>query len=246
MRGRRASDTITGGVENNDISNFTIFPAPLCISNPQGGTLPQERVAVYVDGFNLFYGMRSKGWRRYYWLDLQKLAENLLRSHQRLETIRYFTASLFHDSDDAGKATRQATYLEALQTLSCLSIHHGYFQPQEIKCRKCGNVWRTYEEKMTDVNISVTLLNDAQDDLFDTAMIISADSDLVGPVEAVLQRYPEKRVIAAFPPDRKSKHLRQVANASFTIGRNKLRDSQLPDEVTRADGFVLRRPASWT
>ena len=29
-----------------------------------------RRVAVYVDGFNLYYGLRSKGWRRYYWLDL--------------------------------------------------------------------------------------------------------------------------------------------------------------------------------
>ena len=30
-----------------------------------------RRVAVYVDGFNLYYGLRSKGWRRYYWLDLR-------------------------------------------------------------------------------------------------------------------------------------------------------------------------------
>ena len=29
-----------------------------------------ERVSVYVDGFNLYYGLRSRGWRRYYWLDL--------------------------------------------------------------------------------------------------------------------------------------------------------------------------------
>ena len=57
---------------------------------------------------------------------------------------------------------------------------------------------------MTDVNISVALLGDAQDDLFDTAMIVSADSDLVGPVQAVLRRYPEKRVLIAFPPRRVS------------------------------------------
>ena len=99
---------------------------------------------------------------------------------------------------------------------------------------------------MTDVNISVALLNDAHDDLFDTALVISADSDLVGPIQSVLTRHPDKRVITAFPPSRKSKHLRQVVSASFTIGRNKLRDSQFPDEVMRGDGFVLRRPAFWT
>ena len=42
-----------------------------------------RRVAVYVDGFNLYYGLRSKGWRRYYWLDLRSLSEQLLRPGQR-------------------------------------------------------------------------------------------------------------------------------------------------------------------
>ena len=207
--------------------------------------MPRERVAVYVDGFNLFYGMRDRGWSRYYWLDLVKLAENLLRPAQSLEVVRYFTASLISDSNDTGKEARQRTYLDALETLPSFSIQLGYFQPQRFQCPKCGDVRRTYEEKMTDVNISVALLNDAQDDLFDTAMVISADSDLVGPIQSVLARYPNKRVIAAFPPDRKSKHLREVVNASLTIGRNKLRDSQLPNRLTRADGFVLRRPATW-
>ena len=208
--------------------------------------MPKERVAVYVDGFNLFYGMKARRWRRYYWLDLVKLSENLLRPSQTLQVVRYFTASLIPDRSDSGKDARQRTYLDALETLPNLSTQLGYFQPQRSQCPNCGKVRQTYEEKMTDVNISVALLNDAQDNLFDTAMIISADSDLVGPIQSVLTRYPDKRVIAAFPPDRKSKHLRQVVNASFTIGRNKLRDSQLPNNVTRADGFVLKRPPSWT
>ena len=208
--------------------------------------MPKARLAVYVDGFNLFYGMRTRGWKRYYWLDLQKLAENLLRPHQSLVASRYFTASLIRDSNDAGKWSRQKIYLEDLETLSDLSIHYGYFQPQEVKCSNCGNLRQTYEEKMTDVNISVALLNDAHDNLFDTAMIISADSDLVGPVQAVLERYPTKRVVVAFPPKRSSFNLRQVANAHFFIGQDKLRRSQLPDQVTRSDGFVLRRPSFWT
>ena len=197
-------------VANYDISDFTTSATPRRASNHLGATLPKERVAVYVDGFNLIYGMRSKGWRRYYWLDLKKMVENLLRSNQTLQTIRYFTANLFDDSGDVGKASRQATYLEAIQTLSCLSIHLGYFQPQEVVCRKCGNIWRTYEEKMTDVNISVALINDAHDNLFDTAMIISADSDLVGPIRpGPLSRQtsdrslPTRPKIETPPPSRK-------------------------------------------
>ena len=205
-----------------------------------------QRVAVYVDGFNLYYGIKQSGWRRYYWLDLCRLGESLLRPNQQLQVVRYFTARVYPDHDDHGKRDRQTTYLEALETLDDLSIYYGHFQPKRRSCFNCGSVWQSYEEKMTDVNISVALLNDAQDDLFDTAMIISADSDLVGPVQSVLDRYPSKRVIAAFPPNRKSKHLRQVVTASFTIGRDKLRNSQLSDEVTRSDGYDLERPASWS
>ena len=36
-----------------------------------------SRVILYVDGFNLYFGLRSKGWRKYYWLDLVHLARVL-------------------------------------------------------------------------------------------------------------------------------------------------------------------------
>ncbi len=98
---------------------------------------------------------------------------------------------------------------------------------------------------MPDVNIAVELLNDAADDAFDTALIVSADSDLTAPVEAVRQRYPRKRVVIACPPDRQSKRLESVAHAYFRIGRKKFHDSQFPYEVVKPGGFVLRRPPSW-
>lgn len=82
--------------------------------------------------------------------------------------------------------------------------------------------------KKTDVKIAVQLLNDTQDNKFDTAIIISADSDLAPPIETVLQRYQCKRVIAAFPQIRRSDQLRIFATAYLTIGRKKLR-MQVPN-----------------
>ena len=51
-----------------------------------------QRMIAYIDGFNLYYGLRAAGWRRYYWLDLRRLAENLLRPGQTLAAVRYFSA----------------------------------------------------------------------------------------------------------------------------------------------------------
>ena len=155
-----------------------------------------QRVSVYVDGFNLYYGLKSKGWRRYYWLDLRRLAENLLQFGQQLMTVRYFTARVIRLADDPEQSERQQTYLEALEMLTDLYIHYGYFLPKRVLCHQCGAIRETYEEKMTDVNIAVELMGDAQDDAFDTAIVISGDSDLAGPIEAIRRRYREKRVIA--------------------------------------------------
>ena len=205
-----------------------------------------QRVSVYVDGFNLYYGLKSKGWRRYYWLNLRRLAENLLKPGQRLTLIRYFTARVFPKADDPEQHERQKTYLEALETLPDLLIHYGYFLPKSGTCPRCGTVRETYEEKMTDVNLAVELLGDAQDNTFDTAIIISGDSDLYRPVEAVRSRYSQKRVIVAFPPNRISLQLRQAAAASFVIGRDAFRDSLLPEQVVKADGYALAKPPQWS
>ena len=205
-----------------------------------------ERVAVYIDGFNLYYGMRSKGWQRYYWLDLRSLSSRFLRPYQKLEMVRYFTAKVVYLDRHPEQQRNQHTYLEVLATLPDLEIHYGYFLGKRRTCRSCGRSSSTYEEKMTDVNIAVQLLGDAQDDVFDTAIVISADSDLTGPVKAVRSRYPRKKVIVAFPPSRHSNDLAHSATGSTYIGRDKLRDSQFPDQVHKPDGRILTRPSNWS
>ncbi len=98
---------------------------------------------------------------------------------------------------------------------------------------------------MTDVNIATHLLLDAFDDRFDTAIVISGDSDLSPPIRAVLSRFPAKRVVVAFPPKRHSAQLSQTASAYLTIGEGKLKQSQLPDQVALPGGHTVLRPAKW-
>lgn len=77
--------------------------------------MPPKRRAFYIDGFNLYFGLKAKGWRKYYWLDLQKLCSKFLLPHEELAKIRYFTARI--SGPDKGKISRQGTYLEVLETL---------------------------------------------------------------------------------------------------------------------------------
>ncbi len=203
------------------------------------------RLTAYIDGFNLYYGLRSKGWHSYYWLDIHRLVENLLQPGQRLVAVHYFTARIASRRGNHNKRRRQMTFLEALETLPGVRLHYGHFLVKPRECFECGATWEIFEEKMTDVNIAVQLLGDAQDDVFDTALVVSGDSDLTKPVQAVRTRYPDKRIVMAFPPDRTSVQLCKAATAAFVIGRKKLKDSQLPDRIVKSGGHVLTRPREW-
>jgi hypothetical protein len=201
-----------------------------------------ERVITYIDGFNLYFGLREGGFRRFLWLDLVGMSTRLLRPSQKLVQSKYFTARVASPPD---KQRRQSVYLEALGTLPDLQIFYGKYQLNRRQCRNCNYTDSVPSEKMTDVNIAVELLTDAFQDHFDTALLISADSDLRGPIEAVLRLFPTKRVVVAFPPKRNSAELMRVASAYLRIGRAALAGSQFSDEVTKSDGYVLRRPTPW-
>ena len=156
--------------------------------------------------------------------------------------MKYFTSRISSPED---KRKRQTNYLEALGTLPNLDIYEGKFLDKPRECFGCHKTWMDHEEKMTDVNIATQLLLDAFDDKFDTALVISGDSDLVPPILAIRQRFPAKRIVAVFPPSRSSIHLRNACHAAYPIGRANLAASIFPDEVTKPNGYVLKRPPSW-
>jgi uncharacterized LabA/DUF88 family protein len=200
------------------------------------------RVIAYIDGFNLYFGIKSKGWRDCYWLNLAELGRRLLIPSQSLAFTHYFTSRI--NSPDA-KRKRQATYLEALATLPQFTTHFGHYLAKTLRCNACGATWIKHDEKMTDVNIATQLLTDAFTDQFDTALVISADSDLVGPVRRVHELFPTKRVVVAFPPDRFSATLQKVAYKILHIERHHLTASVFPDQIPKPGGFVLQRPKEW-
>ncbi|MGN6243714.1 MAG: NYN domain-containing protein [Motilibacteraceae bacterium] len=198
---------------------------------------------AYVDGFNLYNGLKEKHGRRFMWLDLQGLTEKLLQPDQTLIEVKYFSARVRNSPDSA---MRQDIYLNALRA-ACdrLEIIEGRFQEKTLTCKKCGHSRTSYEEKETDVSIAVSLVEDAALDRYDTAVIISADSDLCPAVRSARRLGADRRFVAAFPPRRVSDELRKTVDASFTIADQKLRSSLLDATITGASGKIYTRPTTW-
>jgi uncharacterized LabA/DUF88 family protein len=185
--------------------------------------------------------MVEAGFIHYKWLNVKKLVLSLLQPNQELVEVKYFTSRVNNNPD---KQKRQSTYLDALESID-VKIIYGHYQNGTEECNRCGNVWKSAKEKMTDVNIATSIIVDGFKDEYDMAMLISGDSDLTPPIKSIHDLFKNKRVFIAFPPKRHNNSMSIVAKGSLTIGRKKLLDAQFNDEVISKSGFKLTIPNEW-
>lgn len=201
---------------------------------------------VYVDGFNLYYGA-VRG-TRYKWLDIAKLCQILLPS-DNIGSIKYFTAKVSALPGDPGQPIRQQLYLRALGTIPNVSIVYGHFLTHSVPMPIAGSnpaKWvkvRKTEEKGSDVNLATYLLHDGFKGLYDTAVIISNDSDLREPVRVVRQVL-NLPVGIINPHETHSKELQQYATFVRRIRRSHLAASQLLPTLFDTQG-KFNKPAEW-
>lgn len=219
---------------------------------PGGSVLPgflfpeenyMNRTIFLFDGFNLYHALQDNpNYHKYKWLDLRRLAQLFLRKSEQLEGIYYFTSLVPWSAD---KQNRHKNYIRALRHNDIKPIY-GAFRRRTKKCRaKCRLEFVTYEEKMTDVNIAVHLLRWAMEDKFDTAVLITGDSDLVPAVEVVKDLLADKRINLIIPIGRKAKLLKVVCDENFKLKEKHLASSQFPDIIDLGSGVAITRPPTW-
>jgi uncharacterized LabA/DUF88 family protein len=205
---------------------------------------------VYIDGFNFYYGAVAK--TPYKWLDFKLLLQNLLSPKHKILKIKYFTA-LITGKIDPNAPVRQKTYLRALQKyIPELSVYYGTFNSHDvIKPLACRNKKFTKpffvpiiktEEKGSDVNLAVHLLNDAWLNEFDCAVVVSNDSDLVESLKIVKNQLKKK--IGIINPRNKTpaRELMKYSNFHKKVRKGVLKISQLPDPIPDT---TIKKPKIW-
>lgn len=212
-------------------------------------------VAAYVDGFNLYYGMKKKYGRKFLWLDVVDLVRRL-RPNDQVAVVRYFTAIL---KNEPAASQRQEDYLDAMRARNdhLIAIHLGRFKARTIswcrRCRQpyvcgCGVEYQSWQEKETDVALGAMMVADASLGVADTTMLISADTDLAPALDAVRLVAPSQRIYLALPPGNTgpSRHLVGGGDVGhFFIRESVLNHALMPNAITAADGQIYRRPEKW-
>ena len=206
------------------------------------------RTFVYVDGFNLYYGaLKGTPWK---WLDLPGLFEKVLQPRHDILRVKYFTARVSGTPTDTSKPQRQDVFLRALQHYRTeVEVYFGHFMSHKVRAplvrpvanQRTVEVIRT-EEKGSDVNLAVHLLNDGWLDAYDCAVVVSNDSDLAEAMRLVRQHHGKRIGLVTPGTGRPSRQLMTHADFARHIRQNALQRSQLPDPIP---GTTIRKPPRW-
>lgn len=203
-----------------------------------------ERVAFFVDGFNLYHAIKRLRQPHLKWLNLSRLADTLISPQsESIAAIHYFSAYADWMPD---QKRRHETYVRALRSVGVNSVM-GQFKRKDRGCRSCGSRWVGHEEKETDVNIAIWLLNEAYKDNYDCAYIVSRDSDMVPAIRMVRSIFTEKKIIAVAPPHMgHSNDIISACNAKKKIKIQHLERSLFPKRILAPNGReIATRPAEY-
>jgi len=212
-----------------------------------------DRVNVYIDGFNFFHGLKKMrmtdpDWQKFYWLDLVKLFDHFILPGQALQKVFYFSA-IDHVQD---RSIRQAKLFDANKLVNPdrFEVVYGKYYSKTLKCKLCTGRYKTHEEKRTDVNICAYMMNDCALGNVDAIMLVTADSDLITPIELMRRNYPNKKLRLFFPPSANSRELTNIMKTikkqpiHLSKHKQKFINSLLPDIVSK-DGTTLTIPDKW-
>lgn len=205
-----------------------------------------NRTKVYIDGFNLYHAIDelnntpSKPFNYLKWLNLKALSEQIIKDDDLLVGVEYFSAFKKTNLD---RFKRHEQYVKALEYFG-VNVHLGVFKKKYHTCKVCKKEYQGWEEKETDVNLAIRLVDDAHTDQFDKALIITADTDLLPPAKLVKERFPDKQVIFVSPPKRMGRS--RSLSPLFEITKGRLKKSLLPESEHTAEGEVIfQRPTEY-
>jgi len=175
-----------------------------------------ERVLILIDGSNFYYSTAKKGVR----VNFQKLIHEFVGSRE-LVNVFYYVAPLDIKADEEKYWSHQR-FLNMLREIPKFKVVLC-----TLKKIKAKNGSYVYVVKGDDVKMSNTLLMGAVDKLYDTAIIVSGDEDLIDSIKIVRKKY-NKKVGNAYFSRSSSSNLRRICD--FTININKILDKISSEE----------------
>ena len=143
-----------------------------------------ERVVVFIDGSNFYYGLKSVygDSKNLSSFNFEKFGK-LLAGKRKLVIVHYYNAPLDY-SKSPQKYAKQQRFFEKIKNTDNVKLILSRMQKRKIK----GTDKEYYVVKGDDINIACDMVKGAYEDMFDTAILVSGDGDFVPAVNIVQEK----------------------------------------------------------
>ncbi len=135
-----------------------------------------KRTAIFIDGSNLYHKLKKLKIQKTSRFDYAGLCR-YLASGSQLAGIHYYVGVILASPHDPTAQRLQAKQMILFNHLRDQGIH---LQRGFLMKSACS-----YHEKGVDVNIAVDMLVGAYEDMYDKAILISSDTDLIPAIHKV-------------------------------------------------------------
>lgn len=225
-------------------------------------TLPQplNRVRVYIDWFNFYHNLKTfyPNRKHYQWLDYRKLIQNQLSENDIIKAVYFFTA-YYSDNVMSERYKRHKNLNKALSVCGVNTIYGTFISKEKTvyvkqitKVRPWDHAndlehideidYKTKEEKKTDVNIAVKLVEDAYENYFDTAYIISCDTDLIPAIELIKRKFPTKKLINVRIANSVGRDIQRSCHDLIELSGKMITDATMDYTIVNSQGETISIP----
>ncbi len=198
------------------------------------------RAALYIDGFNLYHAVNDIGLPYLKWCNFWKLASILIpKRDERLVRVVFCTA---YYPGDHSKKVRHKRLVDALALQEVETIL-GHFSKEEMGCNRCDHIWDKPTEKASDINLALSLYDDAAQNNVDTFYLLTADTDQAATAAFMLRRFPDKKLVSVSPPGRShSQHILSHTDHKIALSQEHIERSLFPKLVMSPGKASVLRP----
>lgn len=192
------------------------------------------RVGFYIDGFNVYHHIRRMNKPMFKWINYRKLCQFFISSeNHEIVCIKMFTTPPIHMPGDV--QNRHKLFQEVQSNYCGVELILGKFKQQTHQV----------QEKQTDINMAVNIIDDAVEDKVDLICIMTNDSDFV-PVINFIKDKTDKKIKIITPPYARTSYDLTLAMLHFyeldrqgTINKNNTNHKKL--KISKIRDFHLMK-----
>ncbi len=222
-----------------------------------------KKVSVFIDGYNLYHQVDNLKKPHLKWVNLFTLSQEFAKPVNGFDIIRvkFFTAPPIHKPKEVQK--RYSNYIKVLKYYCGVEVVEGKFKKKSLIYKDQNGellIRETHEEKESDVNIALAILEDAFEKTSDKILVITNDSDISPAIRLALTKNQNLKINVITPPLTQTKHANfDLMSACRDVNKSKkhvfpktrmiselhLQNNLLPKEVIIDKKTKIAMPAKY-